>query len=156
MAQLTGRRFTYAVSENKDTLAVEIGHMEKFKKPTSEFEEYSKKLEEFNKKWAEKDAGGNPKVKKIPLSPTRATYQYVIPGINDQHSEYALALTEFNKPYLKVIKEQEEKEREYEEEFLEEPANFSPFMIDLDDVPDSIPQPIMDRIKFMIRKIDNF
>lgn len=153
MAQLSGAKFTYAVTKNKRRVASEIKDMESAKAPDEAFLKYQKELEEFNKELADKDANGKPKTKKVKLGLMKFGMQYDIPGLEDIKSPYGKGLEKFKKEYTKEILDQEKKEEEYQE-FLKENTKWKPFMIDLDIVPDSINQYIMDRIEFMIKDVE--
>ena len=150
MIQLTGAKFTYAITKNKRRIESEIKIMEKAKEPMEEFKAYQKELEKLYIKHADKDANGKPKSKPIMVSATRSSRQYIIPGLDDPDSIFGKALAKLRNTHKASIEAQEKREEEFAE-FLDEESEWEPFMIDLDIVPDDIHQGIMDRIIWMIK-----
>ncbi|MCK4816320.1 hypothetical protein KA005_11175 [bacterium] len=150
MAQLKGAKFTYAVTKNKRRLESEIKIMEKAKEPDKSFKEFEKEIDALYKEYADKDVMGKPKMKKIMVSATKSSWQYIIPGLNDPESKYGKAVAVLRKKHKEALEAQEKKEEEYQE-FLKEESEWKPFMIDLAIVPDDIHQTIMDRIIWMIK-----
>ena len=153
MAVLPGAKFTYAVTKNKRRVNTEIKDMEKAKEPSKEFKAYTEAQEEINRKYADKDARGNPKTEQRLVSATRKQTFYIIPDIDDPNSKHSKETEKLEKKHKEEIDIQSEKEEAYHK-FLEEKTEWKPFMINLDDVPDEIPQRVMERIYFMIRETE--
>ena len=153
MSFLPGAKFTYAVKKNKDMLKIEIKAMEEANEPSKEFKEYTEAQGEINRKFAEKDAKGNPKTEQRRIGAIKKRTFFIIPGIDDPNSKFTKATEKLAHDHKEVIDIQAEKEEEYQE-FLKEDTEWKPFMIDLESVPDGIHQEVMDRIHFMIKETE--
>ena len=152
MAQMIGSHFTYAVKKNKDMLEIEIKAIEEPKKPAENFKAYLKELDKLEREHAEKDLMGKPMRKKIMVTITRSSLQYIIPGRNDPKSKYGEDVAKLNNKHRASIEAQEKKEAKFVA-FLSEESEWKPFMIDLNIVPNDIHQGIMDRIIWMINDV---
>ena len=150
---LPGAKFTYAATKNKRRVNTEIKDMEKAKEPSKEFKEYQDAQEEINRKYADKDSRGNPKTEQRLVSATRKQTFYIIPDIENPNSKHSKETEKLEKKHKEVIDIQSEKEEAYRK-FLEDETEWKPFMINLEDVPDEIPQRVMERIYFMIRETE--
>ncbi len=146
-------RVTYAVNKNKRLVKEVIEDMEKTIKPSDEMDKFTKEREELAKKHSIKDPNGNPKLKKVPgRDPGEVQIVYEIEGQDDEKSEYKKALKKLEAKSKVEIDKHEEKVKKYNEEFLDDDTDYSPFMLPLTllEAHEKCPQAIMDLIFWMV------
>jgi hypothetical protein len=150
-AKQPGKTFTFVIADNKKKVQEKIAEMEKQKEYSPAFLDYLKKIEELKKKHATKDHLGRPKMKPG-NSPARSNMMfYDILNSEDPQSEFRKSLAELETANRELILEQDEKERKYWEEYLEEELGEFKFrMIKYTEVPKDITQEEMDAILFLV------
>ena len=144
---------TYAIKKNHRRTEVEIKDMEKAIEPGEEMKKYQEALKEMNEKHS-KDKKGKLKYK-ITTNPITEKPQqsYDVKGLNDDESPYNNEKDKLDLKFKKVIEEQTKIEKQYNEEFLKEKSLFKLHKLKLSlfiEQKEDIPQPIMDKIHFMI------
>lgn len=153
MAKFEHPRVTYAVNKNKRQVEEIVKDMEKAKEIEEDMKEFVSKREELAKKHSAKDSKGNPKfISEVIFG--RQQMVYDIPKKEDTGSKFRLELAELEEEYSEAIKKQTEKERKYEEEFLDDDTEFVPHMVELKllEQNEKCPQAVMDRIYWMIKE----
>ena len=147
----SGNKFTYIVTKNKEAVDKEVIAMEKSKAPSPEYQKFLNEIEEVKKKHAEKDSRGKPKMLPRMMPNGNQQLHYDIKDVNNENSPFRKDVAKIEKKYIKEIEDQEVKEKDYYENFLEEESEFEPVrFIRLSDVPKEITQNEMDGIIFMV------
>lgn len=146
-ARLTGPRFTYAVTMNKEAIAAQVKAIRAALEPTKEHKKYLDELEELNVKMCKKDEDDKPI--KIPIGGNQVMYD--IPGYENPDSAYEKAVKKLQVKHKKAIDDTEAKRKE-NDKFVEEKVSVDLVMVQLDNVPDDVPQGVMDGIVHMIKK----
>jgi len=156
IAKFEHPRVTYAINKNKRLVRQTIEDMEKAIEPSDKYKEFQKEREELAKLYSKKDEKGNPELKHIqdPNNPMEKQWIYVIPGQEDPKSKYRKELAKIEKKYEADVKEHSDKLQKYNDEFLDDKADFEPFMLPLDllEAHEKCPQIIMDLIHWMIKE----
>lgn len=146
-------RSTYAVNKNKRLVKEVITDMEKAIEPSDKMKEFQKEREGLAKDHCVKGDDGKPVLKKMSGN-GGIQMIYDIPGQDDEKSPYRKALAKVEKKFKEEIEVQDTKVKKYNDEFLNEPTEYVPFMIDLDflEAHEICPQPVMDLIFWMIKE----
>lgn len=147
---LTGSRFTYAITKNRRKIEQAIKEMDKQRKPSKEYEEFLNKIEENKKKHAVKDEKGKFVLIDGPLADGRPGKFFDIPDKDNPEGEFLKGVKALEEEYKEQIAEQKEKERKFVEEYLEEESEYKPHPVNISDVPKEITQVEMDLIYWMI------
>ena len=112
VGEYRGIKFAYAVVKTLRLVDTEVANLKKSNAWSDAFKEFEKEREVLVKQYAKKDKDGNPK--------TVQTGNKI--GIEIENGEaYNSGLGKLEKKHAKAVKEQKEKDAEYEK-FLEEPA----------------------------------
>lgn len=148
-------RVTYAVNKNKRQVDEIIKDMEKAKEPDEKMAEFISKREELAKRFCAKDEKGKLKFITEVLN-GRPQMVYDIPDREKPESDFRVELALLEEEYAEAIKGQTEKERKYEEEFLDDESEFEPHMVELKllEQNEKCPQAVMDKIYWMIKEDD--
>ncbi len=146
-SRLTGHRFTYAVTKNKESLAPEVKAIRESLKPLEKYKDYEERIQELNEKFANKDKKGNP----VRFDLGQGRFAYDIPGANSSESEYSKAVDKVKKEFKDIIDKQEKKIEE-DKKFLQEESTVDIMKISLKIVPEDAPQEVMDGLFFMIKE----
>ena len=146
-ARLTGHKFTYCVTLNKQEIAPKVKATQASLKPSAEYEKYQKELEEMNSKMANKDASGAPKKFRVGDN----QWKYDIPGQGIDGSGWDKADKKLQETHKSAIAAQKKKVVE-DEKFLEEKVEVDLALVRLAQVPADVHQDIMDGLFFMIKK----
>ena len=147
-----GAKFCYVIAKNKNKLESEIKAQEKAKEPSDEYKQFLVLAEEVRKAHAKKDRRGNPVM--IPkMGPDgQQRFFYDIPDAENEEGPFLKEISALEKKHLKLIKEQEAKEKEYAEKFLLEDTDIELHKIRLEEIPEGISQEEMDGIYPIIFK----
>lgn len=116
----------YNLLKNKSVMAAEVDPINQVQAQLGPFEQKRKELCE---KWASKDANGNP----VTQTDANGRSMYNITN-----------LIEFNKE-LKVLQEESKEFNDYEK-ILNEEVNLNLFKINVDDLPNDLPTPLLERL----------
>lgn len=146
-SRLTGHRFTYVVTKNKEVLAPEVKAIREALKPIEKYKEYEDRIQELNVKFANKDQKGNP----VRFDLGQGRFVYDIPGLNLSESEYSKAVEKAKEEFKDIIDKQEKK-NEADQKFLQEESTVDIMKISLKIVPEDAPQEVMDGLYFMIKE----
>lgn len=146
---LRGVKLTYAISKNTEMLEDTYKHFEEAQKPSKEFIEFQKKLNDLKLKYAKKDDKGKPITTQIPQKDGTAITQVHIDGIGDPESEYTKDFEALKQEYKKVISEREKEGKEYQE-LLEGKTKFEFRPINLEWFPEDVDQFAMDTLRIWL------
>jgi len=144
--------FTYSINRNKRNIKPFISDMDKTIEPNEKIKEYRLELEKINKKYAEKDDNGNPKIKEVPSEIIGKNKKvWVVPDAEVKGSKYNKEVTALNEKYKEHIDKYSEKLNRFKNKFLEEETEFVPYKISREEIKNErCPQHIMDLIHWMI------
>jgi hypothetical protein len=151
-------RVTYAINKNKRMVKQTIEDMEKTIAPDAKMKEFQEKREKLATEHSTKDAAGNPKTKLVPgINGSENQYAYDIPDQENTESVYRKKLTKLEKEYKETVDLHMDKEKKYNDEFLEDESDFKPFKIPLDllEAHEKCSQNVMDLIHWMIKEPEN-
>ena len=144
---------TYAVAKNKRLVETEISDMEKAIEPTEKYREYQKKKTELDIKHAKKENNKPKLYEKKNLFTGKTDFFYDIVGKSDPNGKYNKELAKLEDTFREEIKKQEEKEEQYNTDFLEQETDFAPYMIGLEELEgEKCDQEIMDCLIYMIKE----
>ena len=131
-------KFVYAVARNKDKMDSLIKSLNNMRKPSDEYIKYQEELDVVNRKHALKEADGTIAFVTIntPQGIQRGFKKLI--GEGNPESVYEKDLSALKARHKEAIKEQEAKERAYEDRLdAEIPADdYRIFFIDADIIPD--------------------
>lgn len=147
-------KFLYAVSKMKRRADSIIETLNSIKKPSEKIEEYWKKFDELNKKFAEKDDTGTVIYTTIPVGgQQRKAFKKVI-GEGNPNSNYEHECDALKDEYKNDIDIQESKNKKYNEmlDVVVPKDEFRLHMIDIDIVPNGIHPLAMDGIIWFIKE----
>jgi hypothetical protein len=147
---LTGSRFTYAITKNKRKVEQAIKEMDKERKPSKNYEKFLEKLEENKKYHALKDEKGKFVLIDGNGPDGNPMKFYDIPEKDNPEGPFLIGVKALEEEYKDVIAEQKEKEKKFIEQYLQEESDYEPFKVNISDVPKEITQKEMDLIYWMI------
>lgn len=131
---LSGLRFAYGISKNKKLLETEIQTINESASKDKNFMEYENARIELLKKHAIKDPQGNP---------IKNKNQFVLEDPE-----------KFNEEFEKIRKKFEKSVNEHQE-FMETEAEFKPYMINYEDLPQQITAGQLSSIIELVREPEN-
>jgi hypothetical protein len=130
--------------------------MEKEKEQSPGFKKYMKDAEIIKREYALKDHIGRPVMKPGNFPSGRQGMFYNIPGSEDPESPFRKSLSELEITNKEFIIEQENKERKFYDEYLEEEfGEFDFRKVKYSEVPKEITQDQMDAIFILLDDIPN-
>lgn len=140
-------KFMIDFIENKKKLKEVIETIKRQARLPEKYEDFLRKREEINRKYAKKDKDGNPVIEKKFIA-GKIEEAYAIPETDK--SEYEKRIADLKKRNSVVIKEAFSAFRE-EEEMLNSDSGFVPVYIDISDVPHGISTDVWDGLFYLIR-----
>lgn len=147
-------KFMYGVSRNIEKLERITERLKKTMDPTDDFKKYQELREGLNKRFAKKDENGQPLTEQFVMSGNQVMQRYIIPGIDDEKSDYTKAFKKLKEEHKEAIGSMEEKEKSYMA-MLQEPAkDFDPFYIGFDEVPEGLSELAWKGLIFIV-KVDD-
>lgn len=102
LGELTGARFTYTISKNKEILKNVVEEIQKTAEMRDNYREYEKERVELNEKYTKRDKDGNPEVK---------DKNYVI----KDKVKFEEEVEKLKKKHKEAIEEREQQRKEVEE-----------------------------------------
>lgn len=148
--KLIGKTTAFVIADNKKRISEAIQEMEKQIEHSPELKEHIKKVEDLMREYSEKDHIGRPKMKPGNYPGGERGMFYTIPGSEDPDSEFRKKLADLEVKNKKSILEHEEKERIYQEEYLEMETDFQLRTIKYSELPKDITQDQMDAIMILL------
>jgi phenylalanyl-tRNA synthetase alpha subunit len=138
--------FLYAVSRNKLKINEIIKSIDSIKKPSEKIEEFWRKVNEINMKYAEADESGNIQYINTQIEgQLRQAFKKII-GMENPNSDYSKEINNLKKEYQEEIDNYDQQIKNYntmlEKEISKE--DFHMFMIDLEIVPKGLHPKAMD------------
>lgn len=88
LGELTGARFTYTISKNKEVLKKVVEEIQKKAEMHENYKEYEKERVELNEKHTKRDKDGNPEIKdKKYVIKDKAVFDKEIEKLNKKHKD---------------------------------------------------------------------
>lgn len=138
LGELTGARFTYTISKNKEILKNVVEEIQKTAEMHDNYREYEKERVELNEKYTKRDKDGNPEVK---------DKNYVI----KDKAKFEEEVEKLKKKYKDAIEEREE-QRKAVEEMANQEVTLKLKTIPLSIVPDTITIDQMEVLSILIKE----
>lgn len=138
LGELTGARFTYTISKNKEVLKKVVEEIQKKAEMHENYKEYEKERVELNEKHTKRDKDGNPEIK---------DKKYVI----KDKAVFDKEIEKLNKKYKDAIEEREE-QRKAVEEMANNEVTLELRTIPLSIVPDTITIDQMEVLSILIKE----
>lgn len=149
--KLIGKTVAFVIADNKKRISEQISTWEKEQTEQSpELKKHLDDVEKLKREFAEKDHIGRPKMKPGNYPDGSRGMFYTIPGSENPDSDFRKELAKLETKNAKAILEHDEKERKFNEEFLEEECDFKLRTIKYSELPKEITQDQMDAIMIIL------
>lgn len=137
LGELTGARFTYTISKNKEILKNVVEEIQKKAEMHESYREYEKERVELNEKYTKRDKDGNPEVKdKNYVIKDKAKFEEEVEKLKEKHKE--------------AIEEREQQRKDVEE-LANKEITLDLKTIPLSIVPDKVTVDQMDVLSILIK-----
>jgi polyribonucleotide nucleotidyltransferase len=137
LGELTGARFTYTISKNKEVLKNVVEEIQKTAEMHDNYREYEKERVELNEKYTKRDKDGNPEVKdKNYVIKDKAKFDEEVEKLKEKHKE--------------AIEEREQQRKDVEE-LANKEITLDLKTIPLSIVPDKVTVDQMDVLSILIK-----
>jgi polyribonucleotide nucleotidyltransferase len=137
LGELTGARFTYTISKNKEILKNVVEEIQKTAEMHDNYREYEKERVELNEKYTKRDKDGNPEVKdKNYVIKDKAKFEEEVEKLKEKHKD--------------AIEEREQQRKEVEE-LANKEITLDLKTIPLSIVPDKVTVDQMDVLSILIK-----
>ena len=137
LGELTGARFTYTISKNKEILKNVVEEIQKTAEMHDNYREYEKERVELNEKYTKRDKDGNPEVKdKNYVIKDKAKFDEEVEKLKEKHKE--------------AIEEREQQRKDVEE-LANKEITLDLKTIPLSIVPDKVTVDQMDVLSILIK-----
>jgi len=137
LGELTGARFTYTISKNKEVLKNVVEEIQKKAEMHDNYREYEKERVELNEKYTKRDKDGNPEIKdKNYVIKDKAKFEEEVEKLKEKHKE--------------AIEEREQQRKEVEE-LANKEITLDLKTIPLSIVPDKVTVDQMDVLSILIK-----
>ena len=137
LGELTGARFTYTISKNKEILKNVVEEIQKKAEMHDNYREYEKERVELNEKYTKRDKDGNPEIKdKNYVIKDKAKFEEEVEKLKEKHKE--------------AIEEREQQRKEVEE-LANKEITLDLKTIPLSIVPDKVTVDQMDVLSILIK-----
>jgi len=137
LGELTGARFTYTISKNKEVLKNVVEEIQKTAEMHDNYREYEKERVELNEKYTKRDKDGNPEVKdKNYVIKDKAKFEEEVEKLKEKHKE--------------AIEEREQQRKDVEE-LANKEITLDLKTIPLSIVPDKVTVDQMDVLSILIK-----
>lgn len=137
LGELTGARFTYTISKNKEILKNVVEEIQKKAEMHDNYREYEKERVELNEKYTKRDKDGNPEVKdKNYVIKDKAKFEEEVEKLKEKHKE--------------AIEEREQQRKDVEE-LANKEITLDLKTIPLSIVPDKVTVDQMDVLSILIK-----
>lgn len=137
LGELTGARFTYTISKNKEILKNVVEEIQKTAEMHDNYREYEKERVELNEKYTKRDKDGNPEVKdKNYVIKDKVKFEEEVEKLKEKHKD--------------AIEEREQQRKEVEE-LANKEITLDLKTIPLSIVPDKVTVDQMDVLSILIK-----
>lgn len=137
LGELTGARFTYTISKNKEILKNVVEEIQKKAEMHDNYREYEKERVELNEKYTKRDKDGNPEVKdKNYVIKDKVKFEEEVEKLKEKHKE--------------AIEEREQQRKDVEE-LANKEITLDLKTIPLSIVPDKVTVDQMDVLSILIK-----
>ncbi|NLD20744.1 MAG: hypothetical protein GX663_11005 [Clostridiales bacterium] len=137
LGELTGARFTYTISKNKEILKNVVEEIQKTAEMHENYSEYEKERVELNEKYTKRDKDGNPEIKdKNYVIKDKAKFDEEVEKLKEKHKD--------------AIEEREQQRKDVEELASKE-ITLDLKTIPLSIVPDKVTVDQMDVLSILIK-----
>jgi len=137
LGELTGARFTYTISKNKEILKNVVEEIQKKAEMHDNYREYEKERVELNEKYTKRDKDGNPEIKdKNYVIKDKAKFDEEVEKLKEKHKD--------------AIEEREQQRKEVEE-LANKEITLDLKTIPLSIVPDKVTVDQMDVLSILIK-----
>jgi len=137
LGELTGARFTYTISKNKEVLKNVVEEIQKTAEMHDNYREYEKERVELNEKYTKRDKDGNPEVKdKNYVIKDKAKFEEEVEKLKEKHKD--------------AIEEREQQRKDVEE-LANKEITLDLKTIPLSIVPDKVTVDQMDVLSILIK-----
>jgi polyribonucleotide nucleotidyltransferase len=137
LGELTGARFTYTISKNKEILKNVVEEIQKTAEMHDNYREYEKERVELNEKYTKRDKDGNPEIKdKNYVIKDKAKFDEEVEKLKEKHKD--------------AIEEREQQRKEVEE-LANKEITLDLKTIPLSIVPDKVTVDQMDVLSILIK-----
>lgn len=137
LGELTGARFTYTISKNKEILKNVVEEIQKKAEMHDNYREYEKERVELNEKYTKRDKDGNPEIKdKNYVIKDKVKFEEEVEKLKEKHKE--------------AIEEREQQRKEVEE-LANKEITLDLKTIPLSIVPDKVTVDQMDVLSILIK-----
>ncbi|HQM18829.1 MAG TPA: hypothetical protein PLY98_01805 [Candidatus Paceibacterota bacterium] len=137
LGELTGARFTYTISKNKEVLKNVVEEIQKKAEMHDNYREYEKERVELNEKYTKRDKDGNPEIKdKNYVIKDKVKFEEEVEKLKEKHKE--------------AIEEREQQRKEVEE-LANKEITLDLKTIPLSIVPDKVTVDQMDVLSILIK-----
>ena len=137
LGELTGARFTYTISKNKEILKNVVEEIQKKAEMHDNYREYEKERVELNEKYTKRDKDGNPEIKdKNYVIKDKAKFDEEVEKLKEKHKE--------------AIEEREQQRKDVEE-LANKEITLDLKTIPLSIVPDKVTVDQMDVLSILIK-----
>ena len=137
LGELTGARFTYTISKNKEILKNVVEEIQKKAEMHDNYREYEKERVELNEKYTKRDKDGNPEIKdKNYVIKDKVKFDEEVEKLKEKHKE--------------AIEEREQQRKEVEE-LANKEITLDLKTIPLSIVPDKVTVDQMDVLSILIK-----
>jgi polyribonucleotide nucleotidyltransferase len=137
LGELTGARFTYTISKNKEILKNVVEEIQKKAEMHDNYREYEKERVELNEKYTKRDKDGNPEIKdKNYVIKDKAKFDEEVEKLKEKHKD--------------AIEEREQQRKDVEE-LANKEITLDLKTIPLSIVPDKVTVDQMDVLSILIK-----
>jgi len=137
LGELTGARFTYTISKNKEILKKVVEEIQKKAEMHENYREYEKERVELNEKYTKRDKDGNPEIKdKNYVIKDKVKFEEEVEKLKEKHKD--------------AIEEREQQRKEVEE-LANKEITLDLKTIPLSIVPDKVTVDQMDVLSILIK-----
>jgi polyribonucleotide nucleotidyltransferase len=137
LGELTGARFTYTISKNKEILKNVVEEIQKTAEMHENYSEYEKERVELNEKYTKRDKDGNPEIKdKNYVIKDKVKFEEEVEKLKEKHKD--------------AIAEREQQRKEVEE-LANKEITLDLKTIPLSIVPDKVTVDQMDVLSILIK-----
>jgi len=137
LGELTGARFTYTISKNKEVLKNVVEEIQKKAEMHDNYREYEKERVELNEKYTKRDKDGNPEIKdKNYVIKDKVKFEEEVEKLKEKHKE--------------AIEEREQQRKDVEE-LANKEITLDLKTIPLSIVPDKVTVDQMDVLSILIK-----
>jgi polyribonucleotide nucleotidyltransferase len=137
LGELTGARFTYTISKNKEVLKNVVEEIQKKAEMHDNYREYEKERVELNEKYTKRDKDGNPEIKdKNYVIKDKAKFEEEVEKLKEKHKD--------------AIEEREQQRKDVEE-LANKEITLDLKTIPLSIVPDKVTVDQMDVLSILIK-----